>query len=48
MEALLIVGLLLVLAVLAPRLGRDSREYPASAEEALARKGVTWERSAES
>jgi hypothetical protein len=46
MEALLILGLLLALALLSPRLGRDSGEYPASAEEALARRGVAWERSA--
>jgi hypothetical protein len=42
MEALLIVGLLLALAVLAHRFGHDSREHTASAEEAFARKGFTW------
>ncbi len=45
MEALLIVSLLLALAVLALRFGRDSREHLVSAEEAFARQGVAWERT---
>jgi hypothetical protein len=42
MEALLILGFLLGLAILAPRFGHDSREHLASAEEAFARQGFTW------
>ena len=47
MEFLVPVAFLLTLAILAPRFGRDSREYPRSAEEALARLGVRWEASAQ-
>jgi len=39
MEALLILSLFLVLSALAARFGHDSREHPASAEEAFARQG---------
>ena len=42
MEALLVLGLFLFLALLAARFGHDSREHPASAEEALARQGFAW------
>ena len=42
MEAVLIFGLLLLLALLAARFGHDSREHLTSAEEALARQGFTW------
>jgi hypothetical protein len=42
MEALLIIGMLLGLAMLAPRFGHDSREHCASAEEAFARHGFAW------
>jgi hypothetical protein len=42
MEALLVLGLFLVLALLTARFGHDSREHPASAEEALARRGFAW------
>ena len=42
MEALLIVSLLIVLALVAPRFGHDSREQLASNEEALARWGFAW------
>ena len=42
MEALLIVGLLLALAILAARFGHDSREQLASAEEVFARQGFAW------
>ena len=44
MEALLILSLFVALALLAARFGRDSREHPASAEEALARQGFAWHR----
>jgi len=43
MALLLIVIFLLALTVLAPRFGYDSREYPSSAEEALSRRGFTWD-----
>jgi hypothetical protein len=43
MEALVILSLFLVLALLAARFGHDSREQLASAEEALARQGFAWE-----
>ena len=42
MDALGILGLFLVLALLAVRFGHDSREHPASVEEALARQGFAW------
>ena len=42
MEALLIIGLLLALAILAARFGHDSREHIASQEELLAQRGLTW------
>ena len=42
MDALLVLSLLVVLAILAPRFGHDSREQPASTEEALARQGFAW------
>jgi hypothetical protein len=42
MEALVILGLFVVLALLAARFGHDSRERVASIEEALARQGFTW------
>ncbi|HET6315775.1 MAG TPA: hypothetical protein VFG86_04910 [Chloroflexota bacterium] len=42
MEALLILSLFLVLAVLAARFGHDSRERLTSSEEALARHGFAW------
>jgi hypothetical protein len=48
MEALLIIGLLIALAILAPRFGHDSREHSASAEEAFAHRGFAWEHRARS
>jgi hypothetical protein len=42
MEALLIPGLLILLAFLATCFGEDSREHVVSAEETLARRGFTW------
>jgi hypothetical protein len=42
MEALLVLSLFLVLALLAARFGHDSREHLASSEEALARQGFAW------
>jgi hypothetical protein len=42
MDALLVLVLFVVLALLAARFGHDSREHPASVEEALARQGFTW------
>ena len=42
MDALLILGLFLALALLAARFGHDSREQLASTEEALARHGFAW------
>jgi hypothetical protein len=39
MDALLVLSLLLILALLAARFGHDSREHLASTEEALARQG---------
>ena len=42
MDALGILGLFLVLALLAVRFGHDSREHLASTEEALARQGFAW------
>jgi hypothetical protein len=42
MEALLILSLFLVLALLAARFGHDSREHLASSEEGFARQGFAW------
>ena len=42
MDALLILSLFLVLALLAARFGHDSREQLASSEEAFARQGFAW------
>jgi hypothetical protein len=42
MDALLVLSLFLVLALLAARFGHDSRERLASSEEALARQGFAW------
>jgi hypothetical protein len=43
MEALLILCLFVVLAVLAARFGHDSREHLASAEEAFSGHGFSWQ-----
>jgi hypothetical protein len=42
MEAVVIFSLLLALALLAPRFGRDSREHLNSQEEVLAGQGFSW------
>ena len=42
MEALVILGLFVALAILAARFGHDSREHLASAEEVFARHAVAW------
>ena len=42
MDALLVLCLFLLLALLAARFGHDSREQLASSEEALARQGFVW------
>ncbi len=42
MDALLILSLFIVLALLAARFGHDSREHLASTEEAFARQGFAW------
>jgi hypothetical protein len=42
MDALLVLSLFLVLALLAARFGHDSREHVASSEEAFARQGFAW------
>jgi hypothetical protein len=42
MDALLILSLFVVLAVLAARFGHDSREHLASAEEAFSGHGFSW------
>jgi hypothetical protein len=42
MDALLVLSLFLVLALLAARFGRDSRGHLASTEEAFARQGFAW------
>jgi hypothetical protein len=42
MEALLIISLFVVLALLAVRFGDDSREHLSSSEEAFARRGFAW------
>ena len=47
MEAVVIFGLLLALALLAPRFGRDSGEHLGSNEEVLAGRGFTWGQAAD-
>jgi hypothetical protein len=42
MDALLVLSLFLVLALLAARFGHDSRDRLASNEEAFARQGFAW------
>jgi hypothetical protein len=42
MDALLVLSLFILLALLAARYGYDSREHPSSVEEALARHGFAW------
>ena len=42
MDALLVLSLFLILALLAARFGHDSREQLASNEEAVARQGFAW------
>ena len=42
MDALLVLSLFLLLALLAARFGHDSREHLASTEEALAHQGFAW------
>jgi hypothetical protein len=42
MEALLVLGLFIALALLAARFGHDSRAHLASTEEAFARQGFAW------
>jgi hypothetical protein len=42
MDALVVLSLFIILALLAARFGHDSREHPASAEEALAHHGFAW------
>jgi len=42
MDALVVLSFFLILALLAARFGHDSREHPASAEEALAHHGFAW------
>lgn len=44
MDALVVFGLLVALAWLAPRFGSDSRDRVRSSEERLAASGVRWER----
>jgi hypothetical protein len=43
MDALLVLSLFLLLALLAARFGHDSREQLASTEEAFARQGFAWQ-----
>jgi hypothetical protein len=43
MDALLILGLLIALALAAPRWGVDTRRRLESEEDALAARGVVWE-----
>jgi hypothetical protein len=43
MDALLILGLLIALALAAPRWGADTRLRLESEEHALASRGVVWE-----
>jgi hypothetical protein len=45
MEAAVILGLLLTLAVLAPRFGKDSHDRPISAEERFGQLGFSWGRA---
>jgi hypothetical protein len=42
MDALLVLSLFIVLALLAARFGHDSREQLATGEEALPRQGFVW------
>jgi hypothetical protein len=42
MDALVVLSLFLILALLAARFGHDSREHLSSTEEALARQGFAW------
>jgi hypothetical protein len=42
MDALVVLSLFIVLALLAARFGHDSRNHLASTEEALARQGFAW------
>jgi hypothetical protein len=42
MDALLVLSLFLILSLLAVCFGHDSREHPASVEEAFARQGYAW------
>ncbi len=43
MDGVLLMGAILVLAWLAPRFGVDSRDWPESPEQVLARHGVRWD-----
>jgi hypothetical protein len=43
MDALIVLGLLIALAVAAPRWGRDSRNAARSKEQELASYGLSWE-----
>jgi hypothetical protein len=45
MEAAIILGLLLTLAVLAPRFGKDSHDRPISPEERFGQLGFSWGRA---
>jgi hypothetical protein len=42
MDALLVLSLFLLLALLAARFGHDSREHLASTEETFAHQGFAW------
>ena len=42
MDAVLVCGFFIALALAAPRWGYDSRRYPRSREEELAAHGVSW------
>jgi hypothetical protein len=42
MDALLVLSLFIVLALLAARFGHDSREQLATSEQVLARQGFAW------
>ena len=44
MDALVVLSLFIILALLASLFGHDSREHPASVEEVLAHHGFTWHR----
>ncbi|MBV9170584.1 MAG: hypothetical protein JOZ81_10915 [Chloroflexi bacterium] len=43
MDAVIILGFFVLLALLAVRFGYDSREQLASSEEAFARQGFAWQ-----